>query len=344
VKVTTRVLIVKLAALGDAIMASTLVPAIRAEWPDAEITWAAGTGILPIVSALDGIDRIIPIDDRALLSGKKGRAGLAMLRAWRSIGRRYDVALVAHTDARYGLLARFSGAKHVRRFADERGPRSGRWHGSEYLRLISDRAAENAAPSFPRLRDQVLPPAPHVAGSGSLVVIAPGGGRNILRDDPLRRWPVESWVTAVRTMVRNGHRVVCVGGRDDHMEAAACASAGAVDLTGQTSMLELLALIESASVVVTHDSGPLHLAILARRPTVALFGPTSPAERIPEWANVSVLSRAAELACAPCYDGYGYAECALNLCLSRVRAADVVRAVEDHLRREQSSGASLPVV
>lgn len=328
-KVTDRILIVKLAALGDVIMASTLIPAIRAQRPNAHITWLTGQGAAPLVRLFDGVDRVLAVDEQALFKRGKWSALAAITRVWRETGRGYSLALVGHTDARYATLAWAAGADETRRFAGNNAPRPGEWHGAEYARMF-DRTAKNSAP-YVGLLAQQLPDAPTVPGGGPLVVIAPGGGRNILRDDALRRWPIEQWTWAVRAMVDRGYRVAAIGSEGDAAEGAACAAQGAYDLTGRTSLLELAALVRAARVVVTHDSGTLHLALLLNKPTVALFGPTVPRERIPLGAPAIVLSTADDLKCAPCYDGRNYSECALNLCVSRVTAPHVVQAVEDQL-------------
>ena len=341
-------------------MASTLVPAIRARWPRAELAWVAGKGIAPLVRSMQGVDRVIEVDEAALLGGRRIAAARAMVGAWREIGRGWDLALIAHTDARYALLARASGASDVRRFADERGPRAGRWHGAEYARLLQDTVDVDSAtdvdadpgaaadatprqqakltdPPLAALRTDALPAARIPAGGGALILVAPGGGRNVLRDDALRRWPTASWQEVVGTLVADGHRVVAIGGFGDAAEGAACAEAGATDLTAGTSLLELMALIRASDVVVTHDAGTLHLAILLRTPTVALFGPTRPDERIPNGAAVTVLSRARGLACAPCYNGQRYAICSSNRCLNAVPAHEVAQTVRSLLSQPRSA-------
>ncbi len=324
-KVTDNILIVKLAALGDVIMASTLVPAIKLRWPDAKITWLTSEGTAPLVRLFDGVDRVVTVNEHALFTKGKLSSIRAVAGAWRDVGRGYDLALVGHTDARYRTLSWTSGARETRRFADARAPRRGFWHGSEYLRLLDSNSI--IAPAYATLRIHALPTEPVVPGNGALVVVAPGGGRNVLRDDPLRRWPIAEWTRVVRELVDRGYRVAAIGSAGDAAEGAACASAGAFDLTGQTSLLELTALVQSAQAVVTHDSGTLHLALLLNRPTVALFGPTVPKERIPEGASAIVLSKTTDLPCAPCYDGTNYAKCASNRCVSRVTFAEVVQAV-----------------
>lgn len=327
---TERVLLVKLAALGDAIMASTLVPAIRARSQNPEITWVTSRSIAPLIRLFEGVDRVVEVDERQLFSRGNVASAKAVAGAWWQVKRGYDQAIVAHTDSRYGTLNWFSGARRTTRFAGTLAPRAGHWHGAEYLRLF-DADSTATAPAYAGVRLAALTPPPLIAGQGPLVVIAPGGARNVLRDDSLRRWPITTWVMLTGLLVDRGYRVLAVGGDGDRAEGEACAAAGAVNLAGRTTLLELTALIRTADAVVTHDSGTLHLALLLGRPVVALFGPTVPAERIPAGSKSIVLSAAQGLPCAPCYNGFGYAECSLNLCLTRVTASSVANAVDTHL-------------
>jgi heptosyltransferase-2 len=328
VPVPERILIVKIAALGDAVMASTLVTVIRRAQPDAHIGWVAGHAIAPFVRLIDGIDAVIEVDDAALLSGRRRAALPAMIGAWNRIGRGWHRAIIGHTDERYRYLALMSGARAIRQFSGALAPRRGEWHGSEYARLYDAEALGIGIDALPPLNLAALPPPPAFAGAAPLVVVAPGGARNLLRDDDLRRWPIASWSAVVRALVASGHRVVAIGGAADRVDCTACEDAGAFNLCGQTTIPELLALMRAASILVTHDSGAMHLAFALQIPVVALFGPTRPEERVPSGAEARVLTRAAELPCAPCYDGHSFAACDDNRCLSRVEVRDVIDAID----------------
>jgi heptosyltransferase-2 len=331
---TTRILLVKVAALGDAVMASTILPAVHARWPGAELTWVAGRAVAPLARLFEGVHRVVEVNERKLLRGGVFARVGALARAWRDIGRGYDVALVAHSDARYGMLAWWCAARHVRRVSVGAGNARGRWHGDAYAWLAGDGDTWGPRASGARyglLKRELLPPAPPVGGTGPLVVVAPGGARNVLRDDALRRWPLERWTALVRSLAGSGARVVAVGGPEDAAEGAACAAAGATDLTGRTTVETLLSLLSASACVVSHDSGVLHLALLVRAPVVALFGPTRAEGRIPPGARATVLSAAPGLACAPCYDGFAYAPCARNACLADVSVEEVASAVRAQL-------------
>ncbi|MEP6780050.1 MAG: glycosyltransferase family 9 protein [Gemmatimonadaceae bacterium] len=324
-----RILIIKIAALGDAVMASTLVPAIRRRWPDAKIGWAAGTGIAPLVRLIEGVDEVIEVDDKLLLGGTWLSAVVATVRAWRLIGRRWDRVYVAHTDSRYAWLSTFAGARTTIRFSGDHARRPGRWYGGEYMRMVTATTGEVADVSaLAELKTASLPEPPAIDRKNGLVVVAPGGARNLLRDDSLRRWPIELWVATVTRLVAQQYTVVAIGEKGDAVECEFCGYAGALNLCGQTSLTSLMSLLQSADLLITHDSGPMHLAIALKRPVVALFGPTSPFEFVPRGANVTVLTRAQTLACAPCYNGSGFAECSNNLCINRVPVDEVTHAAE----------------
>lgn len=197
--------------------------------------------------------------------------------------------------------------------------------GEEFADLVRTDArtgARTAATDMPA----ALPSMRALPPRGREILLAPGGARNVLRDDALRRWPLAHWIEVARALRDAGHEVVLIGGPDDTAEAAALRAAvpGVRDLVGQETLSATVDRIAAARLLIVHDSGPLHLAILARTPTIALFGPTRPEERVPAWAPVRVRSSVAGLPCAPCYDGFGYAPCARNRCLVEVTPAQVL--------------------
>ena len=336
-----RIVVVKLVALGDVVMASTLVEAVRNRWPDAHLTWVTGQDLAPLVSRFDGVDEVIAIDDRALLRGRPLARASALIHAWRSIGRGpWTLGIVAHTDRRYGSLLWTTRANEVRYFRNgklPRGTRRGVWMGAEYARLVEDDAKPPAvAPRLARLRE-VDGATASGEGEPAGVLLAPGGARNIVHEQHLRRWPVSSWVQLARSLWESGEKVTLIGGDFDAAEGAQIEHEvpGVKNLIGRTTLEQLLGRIRTARLLITHDSGPLHLAALTRTPTVALFGPTSPQERIESGAVTVVATAAPQLACAPCYDGFRYAPCALNRCLTEVSAEQVLQLARPFLRAPQ---------
>ncbi|WP_208294848.1 glycosyltransferase family 9 protein [Nitratidesulfovibrio liaohensis] len=108
-----RILIIKLAALGDAVMASTMLPALRERWPDAHITWLCGRGIAPLVNCFKGIDEVVTLDERRLLAGSLPVKAATLAVAVAGLaGRAYDLCLVAHKDVTVQTTPPFQASGH----------------------------------------------------------------------------------------------------------------------------------------------------------------------------------------------------------------------------------------
>ena len=335
-----QILILKLVALGDIVMASTLVGAVRRRWPDARLTWVTGRGFESLVRRFDGVDAVRAVDAGRLLSGGLIGRALAAVIAARTIGGPYDIALVGHSDSRYERLLTFSRVREIRALRDgavARAPRKGVWAGADYARLVAD---DGGDADVPRLATLAWPQGRPARAEGGEVLLAPGGARNVLRDDHLRRWPAERWGELAAQLVAAGVRVTLIGSAGDAAECAAVVRAATVrDLVGRLTLDETLELLATSNLLVSHDSGPLHLAQLVGTPVVALFGPTEPVMRIAPGADVAVASAAAGLACAPCYDGRNYAVCGLNRCLTDVGVERVAAMVLNRVTRIALMGA-----
>lgn len=331
------VLIVKLAAIGDVVMALPMVTAIRSLAPDCRITWLAGQTSAPLLSHVTAIDEIVAVDDRAILAGSTARKAAAVATAWRLLaGRSFDLVLVAHSDARYQRLAQTVRSAE-RRWLGQRSPRPGllpgRNHTAEYVRLVTgDDTLRTGLPPPPAL-DPPLPDAlarelaAFNPATAPLFILAPGGARNPGRTDNLRRWPVDRYAELAQRLRAQGHAVALVGDAGDAWVRTVFAAIPVLDLIGRTDLPALVALFRRCAMAITHDSGPLHLARLAGVPTVGLFGPTLPHAFVPPGSTTHVLWPGAALPCAPCYDGREFAACDNNACMQAISVDAVAAAI-----------------
>ena len=130
----------------------------------------------------------------------------------------------------------------------------------------------------------------------SYVVLVPGAEYG-----PARQWPVEHYRETAAALHRAGRRVV-VDGLEKHRsmgDAIVAGLDGALNLCGETGVEALVALISRAGLVISNDSGAMHMAAALQRPQIALFGSTNPAWSAPLNSKAHVFTRNEH--CSPCY-------------------------------------------
>lgn len=334
-----RYLIVKLSALGDVAMASSLPGAIRARDPDAHVTWLCGSAAADLVRLFAGVDEVLVVDELSLLGGSGLGRAAALLSVWRRLaGRRFDEVLVAHGDWRFRALVLPVRASRVRTLSHGPSrrmlPVPGRYHGDEYVRLLEDGSRGPITGHWP-LAD-VRPALPSRSSPHGGVVLVPGGARNVLRESALKRWPIESYRDLAARLRGAGVNVTLVGDAADAWVKPHFAGIDVNDQIGAHGVVGTLGVMSAAELVISHDTGPMHLARLVRVPLLALFGPTSPSQFVTEDAMTSVIWGGASLACRPCYDGREFAACTDNLCMKDITVAAVADRALAMLGRQKA--------
>ena len=154
---------------------------------------------------------------------------------------------------------------------------------------------------------------------------------------PAKRWPLESFARTIAMILgQSDHGILLLGGSADANAAATIAQEASIqateagrikNLAGKTSLKELCAVLRRCSVVLTNDTGPMHVAAAVGTPLVAIFGSTEPAMTgpgLPGSPRVRILRNPTP--CAPCF----LRDCPIDLrCLTGIDASDVARAVLD---------------
>ena len=323
-----KTLIIKFGAIGDVVM---LVPAAhQMHLAGFAIDWVCGPGALPILELYPWISPIV-VDDRAILKGSAGERLAAIAGLWRKLaGHSYDVCATLYYDSRYKLLA--LPVRATRKFQlshEERAYRllPGRHHTDEYARVLLGLPDELRPMQLAPVRPEVMPGSPLVRDGRLRVVLAPAGAKNMMADDALRRWPAEDYVRLATLLVDKNVKVILIGGPDDGWVRPLFAGVEVIDLIGKLTLLETLGLMEESDVVVTHDTGPLHLAGMTRAGIVTLFGPTDPRGRLPQRPGALALWGGEGFACRPCYDGRSFAPCPRNDCIRQYTAEMVMEEV-----------------
>ncbi len=186
---------------------------------------------------------------------------------------------------------------------------------AEYLDLLAPWLAARPDQFPPRLEvnpDWVaarLPPA--AAGLPPHVVLAPGAEYG-----PAKQWPPEHYRALARALADSGWPSVVVGLPKDRAlgDQILAGLPGGLNLCGQTTLVQLVAVLARATLLVSNDSGAMHLAAALGRPQVALFGSTNPAWTGPINPGAAVLYR--QEPCSPCYGRtckFGHTRCLVEL-------------------------------
>lgn len=291
----TRILVIKLGALGDVVLAMAALRRIRQAHPDAEITALTTPAYAALLGASPYVDRV-ETDGRP--SG--AAATLRMLRRLRRAGyaRVYDLQTSSRTDAYFQALrpkpppwsgvARGCALPH-------RNPDRDRMHTLErqadQLRdagIWSDAPTAPASATPPDLSWLVDRDAPARFGlQAPYALLVPGGSAH----RPQKRWPVERYRDLAAALAARGLQPAVLGGPPERPLAAAMPDA--LDLTGRTAFADIAALGAAAALAVGNDTGPMHLLAAAGAPALTLFSAASdPALTAPRGLRANVLRRA----------------------------------------------------
>ena len=147
-----------------------------------------------------------------------------------------------------------------------------------------------------------------------------------------KQWNITNFAQVIEQIVARipNIRVVLTGSPTEReLTTALPTSLPVINLVGETSILQLGALLERCEVCLTCDSGPMHIAAAVGTPTVALFGPTDPVRHKPYGIGHTVIEKSVE--CRPCYKQICYRRDALHLCMTKIDTAEVVQALETKL-------------
>lgn len=318
-----RILVVRLSALGDIVMASGLIPALHTLYPNAEVSWVCEAGCAPLLKHNPRIKQVIvwPRSEwEALLKAKRYVALWRAIKAFRNRLReeKFDLVLDGQGLLKSGLVAWMTGApRRVSIIAREGShrlvhevvtppPGEDPVMGSEYRYLAHYLGAPQgsfvhdlAVGDEQRQRaNDVLKHALHAAWgtaatSRPIVILAPFTTR------PQKHWVESNWSELAGELLAKGLQPVVLGGPSDTEAANSIAATQPhlINLAGRLKLDESVALIAQAQLLIGVDTGLTHMGSALRIPTVVLFGSTRPYREGPT-PRTRILYDA--LPCSPC--------------------------------------------
>jgi heptosyltransferase I len=329
-----NILIVRLGALGDVVHAVPAAAALRKAFPAATLDWLVDAKHRAIVDLTTAVDRTIPLESPTFAGWT------AALRQLRRTS--YDIAIDLQGLMKSAVLARASGAARVvgfsiwhlrekaaRPFYSDAHDAEGGHVIRKNLRLLHALGVDDEEIRFP------LAEVPSAALDDLRRRIPADRGFALLNAGaawPNKRWPPDRFGELAAFLDEAcGLTPVALWGPGEETLAAAvmAASSGTAVLAPATGLADLVALARAASLVVSGDTGPLHIATAVGTPTVSLFGPTDPERNGPYAPDDLVVSRYESCACRyerRCHEP--------SWCLDEVAVPEVCAAVQ---RRVQAS-------
>jgi len=341
-----RVLILRAGAIGDTLMATPLVRALRRTFPAAYLVFLCSRQAHDLLRHNPHLDEVVSLGYRHLpawLSIEKLRA-LGHLRKLN-----LDAALVLESHRDFTDLARRARPARLIGYGDlgvgERSDRAAfdpHRHSSENHLLAAQSLGVQPAGAdmelyYPGALDKTL--RLRLARLGiqegePLVGVHPGwGGRKHSPEATrLRSWPAHRFADVVRWLVTVARaRVVLTGGREDRALAALIARLSGVpslNLAGELSLLELAALVRRLDLYLTVDSGPAHMAAALGTPLVVLWGPGIFEQTAPLAGRGPVRILYHRVPCAPCYGTPLMKSCQDNICMKQIEVGEVCSSIE----------------
>ncbi len=336
-----RILIMRWSALGDVVISTTAIEDVRRAFPNALID----LNTMPAYTALfdhdDRLNDVFAIDLRKTERGLKG--------VWRWLKRvrqgRYDLLVDLQSNDRARFLVSLLRLT---------GPHP-RWrigcHNQFPYNIAASKDISPTAHVFDRTRSALSNAGIPQSANQPVLGLSPDNESNCARllaenhltDRPyavffpgcqaagfLKRWGAERYAALAGELVQQGlDKVLLVGGPDEADELdkiAELAGPAVINLCGQTRLLDIVPLVQSARFVVSNDTGPGHIAAAADRPITVICGPTDPARVKPVGSQVTTLQ--AEQDCLNCYCRK---ECDDHSCMVAITPAQVVQQIVPHL-------------
>lgn len=329
-----RILIVNVNWRGDVLFSTPFIRAIREKYPDSFIASLVVPRCGPVLENNPHLDEIIIFDDRGRHKGLLGR--LNLIRLLRS--KHFDTAFLLHRSLTRTLICWLAAIpERVGYYTRKRAlfltkkimPANERLHKVEYFLNIAcafDIVTGNKDYEFhPSLEDRdyinKLFEDYGLRENDFLVVINPGGNWD------LKRWPEENFARLCDRLIEKYKAKIIITGSERDFGLAEDITkqmkGQTIIFCGKTSLGELAALMAKVDLVISGDSGPMHIAVSQGTKTIALFGPTSQKVTGPFGrGDYTVIQK--DVGCdTPCYQ----LDCNDNRCMKAITVEDVLKEV-----------------
>lgn len=336
-----NILVVRLDRMGDVVLSTPVLKALRDAYPDARITFMVRPYVKDIAEGNPSVDEVITYDKGKGLSGDLGF--IKLLR-----DKKFDLAVVLHPTFRTNWIIFLSGIpkrlgfdrkKKMGVLLTDRIPDKkhlGLKHEIDYtldiLRYIGidakDRKMHVPVSRVSQTRAREMLESGGISDSDTVVAINPGASC------PSKRWPAKRFAAAADALSkRRGVRIVIISGEADKRlgeEMASSMKENCLNLSGKTTVGDIAGILKRSKLFISNDSGPVHVACAVGTPVIAIFGRSDRGLSPRRWgpSNKGDVVVHKDVGCLECLAH----NCVFGFkCLQAVTVDEVVRAAEELL-------------
>jgi len=360
-----KILIINPFGIGDCLFTTPVIRKIKKTYPESFIGYWCNERVEEILNNNPRIDKIFPLSrgDIKRISRLSSLKGLSRsFKLFFAIKKeKFDIALDFSLDHRYGLVAKLSGIpkrigfdyKKRGRFLTQKIEITGysAKHAVEYycdlLNFIAVKPdtckLELFVPENAKISARKIFADCGIDERALVVGIAPGAGASWGQDAAIKHWPALKFAELADKIVNDfSAKILILGDKSEQALAKAIKinmHSEVIDLSGQTGLGDLAAIINSLDLLISNDGGPLHMAVALNKKTVSFFGPVDPkvyGPYPPDSSRHIVLKK--ELDCAPCYKNFRLSRCQRNKeCLEKIDVQEAFQAVSVLLTNVKNS-------
>ncbi len=344
-----RILLVKTHAIGDTIMITPAINALRNRFTQARIVLLTGKLSKEIMAGNSDLDEILSFDESALFAPDL----LKIIGLAKQIRKeRFDIAFIFHYSTFMHLLAMSFGIP-FRVGYDKSGSgfllthkvswddKGERWTADVHLDLTRMVKAENAdkrlkiiiSDDDAKFADNFLR-SNNIGRDDILIGIFPGGGKNSRDTVYQKRWGIENYAVIIDMLfAKYNAKIIVFGSQNDEaiVEKLMLLSKTKIINACGKNLKQVSSLIKKCSLFITNDSAPLHIAIAMDTPTVSIFGP-SRATAIMKQSDRHIAIQS-KYPCSPCYCNSVFSGCDNPQCMEAIGCDEVLTMAERQLNK-----------
>ena len=323
-------LVIRPGGIGDAVLLAPLIGMLRKNFPGARIEVLAEKRNNGALALCPGIDRVMCYDrPRELWSALTGHFDVVIdSEQW------YRLSAIVARTIRSKVKIGYATNDRKKMFNSIIGYDLDRYEPLNFLQLLQP--LEIVSPSTISAPFLVVPEKGQNSADAMLgdllhqpfIVFFPGAST------PEKCWGRENFIRLSAGLIRKGYSVVVVGGKEDaSMGDMIAAGSSALNLAGKTSLQETAGILSRAKLLISGDSGVLHMGFGLGKPTVSIFGPSSTDKWAPRGDRHIFINH--NLACSPCSRFGTTPSCQIDSkCINDISVSEVFTAAEKLLSLE----------